>query len=70
MSKSCNRNPIIKTIRILLSLAVMGLGLYYRSWLGLLGIFTLISAFQGGCPLSINLNPHQKRFGGSDDGDQ
>ncbi len=70
MAKSCNRNPLIKVIRILLSLAVMGLGIYYKSWLGLLGILTLITAFQGGCPLSVNLNPHQRRFSNSDENDQ
>jgi len=70
MSKSCNRNPIIKTIRILMSLTVIGLGLYYQTWLGLLGLLTLISAFQGGCPLSINLNPHQNRLGQSKESDQ
>lgn len=70
MSKSCNRNPVIKTIRILLSLTVMGLGIYYKSWLGLLGILTLITAFQGGCPLSVNLDPRQRRFIAGDETDQ
>jgi hypothetical protein len=65
MAKTCNQNPVIKTIRILLSLTVMGLGIYYKTWLGLLGFLTLFSAFQGGCPLSINLDPHQTRLGDS-----
>lgn len=65
MAQKCNQNPIIKTIRILLSLTVLALGIYYKTWLGLLGLLTLVSAFQGGCPLSINLNPHQNRLGGS-----
>ncbi len=63
MARKCNQNPVIKTIRILLSLTVIALGVYYRSWLGLLGLLTLVSAFQGGCPLTINLNPDQDRLG-------
>ncbi len=62
MARTCNQNPIIKTVRILLSLTVMGLGLYYQTWLGLLGLLTLFSAFQGGCPLTIKLDPQQKRL--------
>ncbi|MCK4836144.1 MAG: DUF2892 domain-containing protein [Candidatus Aminicenantes bacterium] len=52
----CSKNPVIKFIRIILSLFVIGLGIYYKNWLGLIGIFTLISAFTGSCPLTINLN--------------
>ncbi|MCK4942468.1 MAG: DUF2892 domain-containing protein [Candidatus Aminicenantes bacterium] len=52
----CNLNPIFKYIRIILSLVVIGLGIYYKNWLGLLGLVTLFSAFTGSCPLTINLN--------------
>ena len=52
MAKKCNTNPVIKYIRIALSLVVIGLGIYYKSWLGAIGILTLISAFTGNCALS------------------
>jgi hypothetical protein len=54
--KKCNRNPIIKYIRIALSLAVIGLGIYYKNWIGALGVLTLISAFTGDCALSLRFN--------------
>jgi Flp pilus assembly protein TadB len=52
--KKCNTNPIIKYFRIFFSLTVIILGIIYKTWLGVLGVFTLISAFTGGCPLSFN----------------
>jgi len=54
--KKCNRNPIIKYIRIALSLAVIGLGIYYKNWVGALGVLTLISAFTGDCALALRFD--------------
>ena len=53
---ACNTNPVIKYIRVILSLLVIGLGIYYRNWVGVLGIFTLISAFTGGCALNVKID--------------
>lgn len=58
---TCNRKPVIKIIRVILSLVVIILGIVYKNWLGLLGIVTLMSAFTGSCPLTINLNRRQTR---------
>ena len=52
MKKKCNTNPIVKYIRIALSLTVIALGIYYKSWLGAIGVITLISAFTGSCAFS------------------
>ncbi len=38
---------------MIVSLGVIGAGIYYKNWIGLLGIFTLLSAFTGSCPLSL-----------------
>ena len=54
--KACSTNPVIKYIRIALSLIVIGLGIYYRNWVGILGIFTLISAFSGGCAFNVRID--------------
>ncbi|MEN8152913.1 MAG: YgaP-like transmembrane domain [Acidobacteriota bacterium] len=54
--KKCNTNPLIKYIRIVLSLAVIGMGIYYKNWVGVLGIFTLISAFTGSCTFNVKIN--------------
>ena len=52
MKKKCNTNPVVKYIRIALSLVVIALGIYYKSWLGAIGVITLISAFTGNCAFS------------------
>jgi len=54
--EKCNKNPLIKYIRVVLSLVVIGMGIYYGNWIGLFGVLTLISAFTGSCPLSVNIN--------------
>lgn len=54
--KACNSNPVIKYIRIALSLLIMGLGIYYKNWVGIFGVFTLISAFNGGCALNVRID--------------
>lgn len=41
---------------MIVSLGVIGAGIYYKNWIGLLGIFTLLSAFTGSCPLSLQFN--------------
>lgn len=52
MKQTCIINPIMKYIRIALSLIVIGVGIYYKNWLGAIGVITLISAFTGDCALS------------------
>lgn len=52
----CNANQTVKWIRVIVSLAVIGAGIHYKNWIGLLGIVTLLSAFTGSCPLSLHFN--------------
>jgi len=40
-----------KLIRVVIALAIGGLGLYFNSWWGLLGIVPLLTAFISFCPL-------------------
>ncbi len=56
----CNANPVAKWIRVAVSLAIIGAGIYYKNWAGLLGIVTLISAFTGSCPLSIHFHSPER----------
>ena len=62
----CNANQTAKWIRVIVSLGVIGAGIYYKNWIGLLGIVTLLSAFTGSCPLSLQFGGQQgiriKRF--------
>ena len=58
-TQTCNTNKtkkdtILKYIRILLSLIVIGLGIYYRNWLGALGLLTLYTAFTGRCGAGLS----------------
>lgn len=64
--KKCNTNPLIKYIRIGLSLMVMGLGIYYKNWVGVLGIFTLISAFTGDCAFNVKIDRSSHNPSGSE----
>jgi uncharacterized protein (DUF58 family) len=52
-TQKCNTNQTAKWIRVVVSLGVIAAGIIYKNWLGLLGIFTLLSAFTGSCPLSL-----------------
>ncbi len=54
--KSCNTNPVIKWIRILISLSIIVLGIYYKNWFGILGLFTLYTAITGQCSLNMEVN--------------
>ena len=53
---SCGTNKVAKWIRIILSMGIIGAGIYYKNWIGLLGIITLISAFTGACPFSLRFD--------------
>jgi hypothetical protein len=52
-AQKCNTNQTAKWIRVIVSLGVIGAGIYSKNWIGLLGIVTLLSAFTGSCPLSL-----------------
>jgi hypothetical protein len=55
-ANKCNTNQTAKWIRVIVSLGIIGAGIYYKNWIGLLGIVTLFSAFAGACPLSLHFN--------------
>ena len=40
-------------LRIVLSLAIIGYGVWTSNWVGLLGLVTLLSALSGTCPLVV-----------------
>ena len=47
----CNLSRGDRGIRVLLGLGLLGAGLYFRSWWGLLGIPLLVNAAMGVCGL-------------------
>ena len=40
-----------KIIRVILGLGIIGAGVYFKNWLGLIGLVPLLTAFMGFCPL-------------------
>lgn len=46
-----NVGSIDRGVRIVLGLLILGAGWYYGSWLGLIGLVPLVTAFAGWCPL-------------------
>lgn len=45
-----NVGPIDRVIRVSLGLGLLGAGYHYQSWLGLIGLVPLLTAFVGFCP--------------------
>ena len=41
-----------RVIRVVIGLAIVGAGYYYKNWLGLIGLIPLITAAIGWCPLT------------------
>lgn len=40
-----------KIIRIILGVAIIAAGLFYGSWLGVIGVIPILTAFMSSCPL-------------------
>lgn len=54
----CNVGKADRTMRVIVGIAVLGAGLYFRSWWGIIGVILLGTAFLGFClayvPFRIN----------------
>jgi predicted RND superfamily exporter protein len=52
-----------KVIRILLGIIIAALGVYFKSWWGLVALIPLVTAFAGFCPLwgIFGINTHSKK---------
>ncbi len=46
-----NVGKIDKIIRIIAGVLIIGVGIYYKNWLGLIGLVPLFTAITGWCPL-------------------
>jgi len=45
-----NVGTIDQAFRIIVGLIILILGIIYSSWLGLIGLLTIVTAFTGKCP--------------------
>ena len=50
---TCNVGTTDRIIRVLIGLALIGLGVYFNSWLGAIGVIPLVTAAIGWCPLYV-----------------
>jgi hypothetical protein len=51
--RSCATNRTARWLRIAVSLGIIGAGIYFHRWIGLLGIIPLMSALSGSCGLTL-----------------
>lgn len=49
----CNVGKTDRILRIIAGLVIIGLGISYQSWWGVIGVIPLITASLGWCPLYI-----------------
>ena len=47
----CNVGKVDKVMRIVLGIAIVGAGIYFKSWWGAVGAVPLLTAAIGWCPL-------------------
>lgn len=52
---TANVGFIDRSIRIIVGLAILGAGFYFKNWWGLLGVGPLLTAFVGFCPAYVPL---------------
>lgn len=48
-----NMGSIDKTVRIILGVVIIVLGLYFQNWWGLIGVVLLLTSFLNFCPLYV-----------------
>lgn len=65
--KMCrNVGHVDKWIRVAGGVVILAIGLYYKNWLGLLGLLPIVVAFVGWCPvytlLGVNTCPADKKI--------
>lgn len=49
----CNVGKADKAVRIIAGLAIGGIGIYFQSWWGLVGLVPIITSLAGFCPLYL-----------------
>lgn len=51
----CNVGRTDRILRVVIGLAIVGLGVYFGSWWGAIGLIPLVTAAIGWCPLYLPL---------------
>jgi hypothetical protein len=55
-----NIGGIDRIVRIVVGAVILGAGLYFQNWLGLLGLIPLGTALMGFCPLYVPIGTSTK----------
>jgi len=55
-----NMGKLDRIIRVFIGIVIAGLGIYYKSWWGLLALIPFIVAIIGFCPLYVPLKINTK----------
>jgi len=57
-----NTGKVDQTIRIIIGIVIISLGIYFKSWWGAIGLIPLITAALGFCPLyePLKINTYKK----------
>lgn len=46
----CNLGKTDRIIRVIVGILIIGVGLYFQSWWGVIGVITILTAAIGCCP--------------------
>jgi len=57
----CNVGLLDKIIRRSVGMMIIGVGFYYHSWWGLVGLFPIMVSFLNFCPIYLSLKINTKR---------
>ena len=49
----CNMGKTDRILRTILGIVIIALGIYFKSWWGVIGIVPLLTAFIGWCPMYV-----------------
>ena len=58
---NCNIGELDKVIRRSAGLMILGLGFYYKTWFGILGLLPIALSYWGYCPLYVPFNIDTKK---------
>ena len=52
---NCNMGKLDRTVRFIAGVAIIGIGLYFKSWWGLVGLLPIVTSIIGWCPAYVPL---------------
>jgi len=62
----CNVGRTDRIIRVIIGLLIGAIGIYFKSWWGLIGLIPLLTALIGWCPLYLPCKINTRKESGKD----